>query len=141
MKHILRFIVIILLPCSVMANDFIGEWIVTGIENTDDFPWEQQVKYPKSFKIEVAGSGLKGTYKDQYDHECAFDLITLINNGAELLLTNCGSTKSQIAWSPVHKVKFKDGKLQGLVITNQLLFKWSAVRAGTGSNKASNPTP
>ena len=124
-----------------MANDFIGEWVVTGIEKTDDFPWEHQIKYPKWFSIEATANGLKGTYKDQYDHECAFDLITEINNGAELLLTNCGSTKSPIAWSPVHKVKFKDGKLQGLLVIHQLLFKWSAVRASAGSNKASNPTP
>jgi len=101
--------------------------VIEVIEN-EEFPWHEEIKYPKSFSLELESSKLVGSYEDQYGFECDFELIELVNNGHELLLGHCGGTKHSTSWTPIHKVKMIEGRLHGLVITSNKKFEWVAER-------------
>jgi len=124
-KYLLIFI-IFAISWPVGANPFIGKWKINKVIENKDIPFFDEIKYPKWFEIEANGLDLIGYYKDQYDYECQFELVTLINGGAELLLFLCGTTKHSDSWSPLYKIKYKNGILHGLAITNAVLFEWKA---------------
>lgn len=85
-----------------------------------------EIKYPKYFELIEKEGEISGTYKDQYDYECSFALSVLVNDGNELLLMNCGTTKHNTSWAPIHKVKLIKGRLVGSVITKTQRFIWYA---------------
>ena len=115
---------------------FIGNWTVTKVDFPDNY--FSEIKYPVSFQLTTADSEkthekdslanvqIKGKYKDQFDHQCDFSLAQLINNGNELLLLTCGTTKHNDSWAPLHKIKFINGQLVGAVITKTQRFVWYA---------------
>jgi hypothetical protein len=115
---------------------FIGNWTVTKVDFPDNY--FSEIKYPVSFQITTEDSEkkhekdsqanveIKGSYKDQFDHQCDFSLAQLINNGNELLLLTCGTTKHTESSAPLHKVKFINGQLVGAVITKTQRFVWYA---------------
>lgn len=109
---------------AAFANDFVGMWQVTKVDMPETYFGE--IKYPKYFEISESDGEISGYYKDQYDFECNFILSELINAGNELLLMNCGRTKSDQAWAPLHKVKFINGELVGSVVTYGQVFVWHA---------------
>ena len=121
-------------PC-VKQSVFIGDWTVTKVDFPDNY-WGE-IKYPVSFQLTATNNQssvtnttkelkLKGTYKDQFDHQFDFSLVELINNGNELLLLTYGTTKHSESWAPLHKVKFINGQLVGAVITKTQRFIWYA---------------
>lgn len=123
-----RFLVLVILFAGATAKseDFTGSWLVVEVVDDPTFPWHKEIKYPKSFAIRWADSALVGSYEDQYGFACDFELVESVNDGHELLLTTCGSTKSADSWSPLHKVKLIDGKLHGIVVTSERRFEWIA---------------
>lgn len=113
-----------LLTNIASANDFLGMWQVTKVDMPETYFGE--IKYPKYFEITETESGVSGYYRDQYNLECNFLLSELVNNGNELPLMNCGTTKSEQAWAPLHKVKLINGELVGSVVTYGQVFVWYA---------------
>lgn len=71
---------------------------------------------------------LVGYYRDQFNYECEFPLAEIVNGGEELLLMVCGTTKSNLSWAPLNKVKLIKGKLVGSVVTFDQQFIWHAKR-------------
>ena len=84
------------------------------------------MKYPAWMKLEFVDGELRGTYVDQYDRSCEFELVAVVNAGRELLLNHCGQTKGADAFAPIHRVKLVDGELHATVVTDKALFKWVA---------------
>lgn len=113
-----------LLANIASANDFLGMWQATKAVMSETYFGE--IKYPKYFEITENESGVSGYYRDQYDFECKFLLSELVNGGNELLLMNCGTTTSEQAWAPLHKVKFINGELVGSVVTYGQVLVWYA---------------
>lgn len=107
-----------------VANDFVGKWKVTKVDMPETYFGD--IKYPKYFEITENEGKVFGVYKDQFDFECEFSLSELVNGGNELLLMNCGTTKSEQAWAPLHKVKYISGELVGSVVTYGQAFVWHA---------------
>mgnify|MGYP000199723140 CR=1 FL=1 len=124
MKYLALSILLVLFCPLTFANKFVGAWEVTKVDYPENYFGE--IKYPKYFQLTVVNGNLSGSYKDQYDFECKFPLSTVINDGHELLLLTCGTTKHSTSWSPLHKIKLIDGKLVGSVITNTQRFIWYA---------------
>lgn len=124
MKHLALVIILALFSPITIANKFVGSWEVTKVDYPENYFGE--IKYPKYFKLTELNGKVGGTYKDQFEFECEFPLAIIINDGNELLLLNCGTTKHSSSWSPLHKVKLIDGKLVGSVITNTQRFVWYA---------------
>lgn len=124
MNKYIATLIICLLANVAYANDFIGKWEVTKVDIPDTYYGE--IKYPKYFEIAEDKGKISGRYKDQYDFECEFLLSELVNGGNELLLMNCGTTKSEQAWAPLHKVKYINGELVGSVVTYNQVFVWHA---------------
>ncbi|WP_044617241.1 hypothetical protein [Gynuella sunshinyii] len=124
MKNKIAVMMIWSLTNVAMANDFIGKWQVTKVDMPDTYYGE--IKYPKYFEIIENEGKVSGYYKDQYDFECNFVLSELVNDGNELLLMNCGTTKFAQTWAPLHKVKFINGELVGSVVTFGQVFVWHA---------------
>ena len=127
----IRYLVLLaLVSCSIAhADGFVGQWQVVDVVENSEFPWHEEIKYPRSFVIEEKNGVLKGRYTDQYGYECDFETVSLINNGNELLLSGCLSTKHATSWAPIYKVKNVDGKLRGLVVTSDKKFEWLAERS------------
>lgn len=125
-KYALAILIFFISTSSLLANDFIGEWKVVKVIYSDSYVGE--IKYPKLFKIEKKNGNISGRYKDQFDYENKFELAVLINNGHELLLSNCCGTKHPESWSPLHKVKIINGKLHAIVVTDHIEFEWIAER-------------
>ncbi len=111
------------------GDDFTGTWEVTQIlKERDGFPWSREVKYPKRMTLEMRGGRLVGWYTDQTGSSCAFAVTQLLNRDRDLLLVNCGETKSPAAYAPIHHAKLRNGKCHGIVIAEERLFEWVAVR-------------
>jgi len=125
-KYALAILIFFISTSSLLANDFIGEWKVVKVIYGDSYVGE--IKYPKLFKIEKKNGNISGRYKDQFDYENKFELAVLINNGHELLLSNCCGTKHPESWSPLHKVKIINEKLHAIVVTDHIEFEWIAER-------------
>jgi hypothetical protein len=115
-------------PSNAGPNPFVGQWEVTQVVDTKEYAWSAEVKYPKRMTLELKNGELTGSYTDQYEHSCAFPLVSLINDGNELVLANCGPTKDPSAYAPLHRVRLTDGKLRGVAMTNKVLFVWTAER-------------
>lgn len=115
-----------LVSAVASAADFTGDWVVVEVLENDEFPWHEEIKYPVSFSLKMDGKVLVGTYKDQYDFECDFEFARLVNDGRELLLKACGTTKHPESWAPIHKVKLIDGRLHAVVVTFDKKFEWIA---------------
>jgi hypothetical protein len=129
MLRVLVCLLTMALTISVVeASEFVGSWKVLEVIENPEFPWHQEVKYPVEFTISENGSKLVGQYQDQWNTECEFSVVEEINDGAELILIHCGSTKSPSAWMPIHRVKRNGENLHGSVFTNHKLFEWIAVR-------------
>jgi hypothetical protein len=128
-KYALLAIAVLAVSGPAVASDFAGQWEVTQISNErDGFRWSLEVSYPKRMALEMRGDQLAGRYTDQRGVACEFEVAALLNRGRDLLLAPCGETKSPEAYAPIHHVKLRDGKLVGVVTTNQRLFEWVAVR-------------
>ena len=111
------------------SSQFLGEWEIEIVPvGKDEFPFYRQIKYPKWMVIKKGKEGLNGEYIDQFEYRCNFPLLEELNDGNDLLFVNCGSTKSSIAYSPIHHAKIKDGKLYGVVTTDRKVFEWIGTR-------------
>ncbi len=124
MNKIIATLILFLLTKVAAASDFVGKWQVTKVDMPETYYGE--IKYPKYFEITENEGKVSGYYKDQFDFECQFLLSELVNGGNELLLMNCGTTKSEQAWAPLHKVKYINGELVGFVVTYGQVFVWHA---------------
>lgn len=129
MNKLLIVIIVLLISSPSWAEGFIGKWAVTKVDMPENYFGE--IKYPKYFELTEKEGKIFGSYKDQYDYECDFILSALINDGNELLLMNCGTTKHDSSWAPLHKVKLIEGRLVGSVITNTQRFVWYAEPTGS----------
>ena len=110
-------------------SQFVGEWKIEVVPaKKDEFPFYRQIKYPKWMQIKIINGRLIGEYIDQFEYRCKFPLIEEVNNGNDLIFTNCGKTKSLNAYSPIHHVKLLNGKLAGIVFTNKKVFEWKGER-------------
>jgi len=119
------------------ADDFAGKWTVTNIieAKKGGFPWSLEIKYPKTMTLEFRDHRLMGQYTDQQGYSGAFELVAVVNQGRDLLLVHGGAgTKDARSFSPVHHVKLVDGKLRGVVTTDDKLFEWVAERKSALSN-------
>lgn len=124
MNKVIATLILCLLTKFAIASDFVGKWQVYKVDMPETYYGE--IKYPKYFEItENEGEG-SGYYKDQFDFESQFSLSEMVNNGNELLLMNSGTTKSEQAWAPLHKVKYINGELVGSVVTYGQVFVWQA---------------
>ena len=92
-----------------------------------EFHWHKEIKYPVEFSITEKDGKLSGTYKDQNDYVCEFELVAIINSGSEMLLSDCRSTKNINSIAPIQRVKYENGKLRGKVVTTKMLFEWEAI--------------
>ena len=113
------------------AEDFSGHWEVTEVIDIkgDGAPWSLEVKYPKSFTLELRDGKLLGQYTDQWDYSDQFELVAVVNHGHDLLLVNGGAgTKDPDSLSPIHHVKLRNGKLYAVVTSHAKLFEWVAER-------------
>jgi hypothetical protein len=125
MKTFILILILLFPICCLADNEFIGEWDIEVVNpTTSKFPYQLEVKYPKWMKITVENGKIIGEYVDQYDYKCAFPMITLTNNGKDLIFVNCGNTKNPDSYAPIHHAKIIDGKLKGIVISNSVLFEW-----------------
>ena len=124
----LTLIALIIIPINLYAQSFEGAWEIFKVNENKVFPWHDEIKYPKKFNLIKKENGWEGSYTDQYDFKCKFSLVVDINDGNELILVHCGTTKHPEAWSPIHKIKIENGKIIGLTITDKLLFSWEAIR-------------
>lgn len=135
-----RVAVLLLMLCPTtpaLADDFTGRWEITQILNErHGFPWSAEIKYPKHMTLEMRAGQLVGRYTDQHDFSCAFEVLQVLNQGRDLLLGHCGETKSAEAYAPIHHAKLRDGKLHGVVTTDEKLFEWIAVRRTWGAGGA-----
>ncbi len=104
MKTLGLFTAILMSFSVAHGEDFTGSWVVVDVLTSKEFPWHEEIKYPKSFVIEIRDSKLVGHYEDQRGYECDFELLEVVNDGHELLLGHCGGTKSPSSWAPIHKV-------------------------------------
>jgi hypothetical protein len=123
------FVAACLGPLTALADDFSGSWeVVKVVEDRGAYEWSAEIKYPKRFTIERQGASWVGHYVDQYEYACPFSLVAVVNDGRDLLLTDCGVTKYAQAYAPIHHVKKVGDTLHAVVITNQRLFEWVARR-------------
>jgi len=127
-KTVIKLLIILsalsLLSAFSYASNFVGSWQVTKVDYSENYLGE--IKYPKHFTLFELNGRLSGNYIDQFDFKCDFPLVEEINGGNELLLLNCGTTKHNRAWAPLHKVKVIKGTLVGIVVTNTQQFVWYA---------------
>lgn len=125
---------------ACMGGQFVGEWEIeiTG-PDTAMPPYQVEIKYPKWMKIELAGKGATGSYRDQFGYECTFPMIAFINAGQDLLFTMCGTTKHPESFAPVHHAKVIDGKLVGIVFTTEKMFEWEGRRVPAVPAKLTEP--
>jgi hypothetical protein len=120
---------VLLAAARALADDFTGQWEVTQVLNErEGFPWSREIKYPKQMLLQVQAGQLVGSYTDQQDFSCTFPVVLVLNHGRDLVLAHCGETKSPDAYAPIHHVKLLNGKLHGVVTTNEKLFEWVATR-------------
>lgn len=129
MRTALAAILLLASAGGAFADDFTGTWEVTQVLNErEGFPWSREIKYPKRMTLEMRDGRLVGRYTDQSGFSCAFAITQLLNQDRDLLLANCGETKSPAAYAPIHHVKLRHGKCHGIVIAEERLFEWVAVR-------------
>lgn len=127
MKYLL-IILIWTIPIVAYAenSDFIGTWSIEPVsESKDQFPWWRQIKYPKSLKVTFAREKYKIVFIDQYGNSCKGEAKP-VNINRELIFEYCGTlgTKSSTSWGSIHHAKIVNGKLHGVVTSNQFLFSW-----------------
>lgn len=129
MRRALSTLLLLAGAAVASSEDFAGDWEVKLlIKERDGFPWSREVTYPRSMTLEIRDGRLVGNYTDQYDHSCAFTLVSVLNEGRDLVLAGCGETKSADGYAPIHHAKLREGKLHAIVTTNEKLFEWIAVR-------------
>lgn len=124
MNKVIAILVLCFLTKFATASDFEGKWQVYKVDMPETYYGE--IKYPKYFEITENEGKVSGYYKDQFDFESQFSLSELVNNENELLLMNSGTTKSEQAWAPLHKVKYINRELVGSVVTYGQVFVWHA---------------
>jgi len=126
MKAFILTIAILLTSFSTVAEKLEGTWEIKVVpDGKEQFPWWQQIKYPKTLEVYKQAGTFKIKFTDQFDHECSGSAMTA-NNGRELVFEYCGGlgTKYDIAWGSIHHAKIVNNQLNGTVTTNQYLFKW-----------------
>ncbi len=119
--------------CGIAQADqkqLVGTWVIEPVqESTKQFQWWKEVKYPKKLVISIQNKKLLFVFTDQFGFECKGKPM-VANYGKELVFEFCGGlgTKSPSNWSPIHHAKVVEGKLHGVVTTNNYLFTWVGVR-------------
>ncbi|WP_109763414.1 hypothetical protein [Pleionea mediterranea] len=129
----LLVIISLLLPVSVFSETLEGVWeIKVASSGKDQFPWWQHVKYPTKLEVSIINGTYKFQFTDQHNYTCSGSAMS-VNNSNEIVFEFCGGlgTKSELAWEPIHHAKLVQGKLHGVVTTNQHLFNWVGERAKT----------
>jgi hypothetical protein len=112
-------------------DEFTGTWTVTKVvePKKNGFPWSLEVKYPRVMTLALREGRLIGEYTDQQGHSDRFELVAIVNQGRDLLLVHGGAgAKDAHSFSPIHHVKLVDGRLRGVVTTDEKLFEWVAER-------------
>ena len=119
------------LAAPAPPEDFTGTWEVTKIVEgkTGEFQWSLEIEYPTHMTLEIRNGHLAGRYTDQWGYSGEFELVSVINQGHDLLLVNGGAgTKNPESYSPIHHVKLVKGKLHAIVTSHDKLFEWVAER-------------
>jgi hypothetical protein len=132
MKAKLLVIAVLLLasPRSEASSPFLGKWTVTGFTCIDkSSEWCRDANRPASVQITQQDNRLFARYRSKSGFEVSCFYAVEAIEGHELLLVSCPPPyKSGLVYSPLHRIKFRNGRLEAIGLTDKPVFKWSAGR-------------
>lgn len=118
-------------PRSEATSGFIGEWTVTQFTCIDESSeWCQGLNRPVSIRVTQQDDDyLLARYRTEKGVEVSCFYAVEAIEGHELLLVGCPPPyKSGTIYSPLHRVKLRNGRMEALGLTDKPVFKWSAGR-------------
>ncbi|GAB3358420.1 hypothetical protein GCM10027430_28930 [Lysobacter tyrosinilyticus] len=130
-KLLLIVLLLIVSPRSEAMSPFLGKWTVTQFICIDkSSEWCQDQNRPVAIHITQQDDGyLLARYRTKKGIEVSCFYAVEAVEGHELLLVSCPPPyKSGTIYSPLHRVKLRNGRMEALGLTDKPVFKWSAGR-------------
>lgn len=135
---LLGFVMVLNIANSEVSipDEFHGEWATTVVKD-EGFPWWSQVQYP----VHMAISDTEVVFEDQSGARCVATVAFYDDEIEALVITQCGTTKSENAFPPYYKLTLRGQILLGEVWTYKRLFNFTASKGSESNNKSAIATP
>lgn len=115
---------------GALASGFEGVWTVSSVQIADaGSEWVAKSRLPSRIEIRPVDGRLQAVYTDQTGIPTPCSSVREVIEGNELQLSGCAAPiKGRRASSPMHRVQLRNGRLQASVVTDKLIYTWSATR-------------